>query len=323
MIEIENLSKAFQVAKRTGSGVKSLFKREYETVHAIKDVSFTVQKGEMVGYIGPNGAGKSTTIKIMSGVLTPTSGKCLVNGLVPWASRKKHVHNIGVVFGQKTQLWWDVPVIDSLQMLKSIYKIPEKTYQRNFNELVETLKIGAFLNVPVRQLSLGQRMRVEIAASLLHGPELLFLDEPTIGLDAGSKLAVRDFIKEQNRTKKTTVILTTHDMQDIEALTNRIVLIGKGEKLYDGDLETMKRTFVKHKKINAYYEPSKKPFALEGCDIVRQDENQLELMLDLAVQNVPQVISALSKQYDLQDIAVSGQPIEETILNLYERFEVS
>lgn len=322
MIEIENLSKAFQVAKRTGSGVKSLFKREYETVHAIKDVSFTVQRGEMVGYIGPNGAGKSTTIKIMSGVLTPTSGKCLINGLVPWESRKKHVQNIGVVFGQKTQLWWDVPVIDSFQMLKSIYKIPEKNYQHSFNTLVETLKISHLLKVPVRQLSLGQRMRVEIAASLLHGPDLLFLDEPTIGLDASSKLAVREFIKHLNQTKNTTVILTTHDMQDIEALTNRIVLIGKGEKLYDGDLEHMKRTFVKHKKVTAYYEVSVTRFSMRGCDVLKQNENQLELLVDLSCQNVPAVIGSLSNQYNLLDIAVSGQPIEETVLNLYEKFEV-
>lgn len=322
MIEIENLSKAFQVAKRTGSGVKSLFKREYETVHAIKDVSFTVQRGEMVGYIGPNGAGKSTTIKIMSGVLTPTSGKCLVNGLVPWESRKKHVQNIGVVFGQKTQLWWDVPVIDSFQMLKSIYKIPEHLYQSTFDELVEMLKISDLLKTPVRQLSLGQRMRVEIAASLLHCPDLLFLDEPTIGLDASSKLAVRDFIKNLNKTKNTTVILTTHDMQDIEALTNRIVLIGKGEKLYDGDLEAMKRSFVRHKKLMVNYESSQRPFLMQGCEVINQNHNQLELMIDLTAQNVPTVIGALSQHYALQDIAVSGQPIEETILNLYERFEV-
>lgn len=322
MIEIENLSKAFQVAKRTGSGVKSLFKREYETVHAIKDVSFSVQRGEMVGYIGPNGAGKSTTIKIMSGVLTPTSGKCLVNGLVPWESRKKHVQNIGVVFGQKTQLWWDVPVIDSFLMLKSIYKIPDKKYQFNRNTLVDTLRISHLLNVPVRQLSLGQRMRVEIAASLLHGPDLLFLDEPTIGLDAGSKCAVREFIKHLNQTYNTTVILTTHDMQDIEALTNRIVLIGKGEKLYDGELEDMKRLFVKHKKVTAYYEPSSIGFAMKGCEVLKQDDSQLELQVDLSCQNVPAVIGALSNQYSLQDIAVSGQPIEETVLNLYEKFEV-
>ena len=194
----------------------------------------------MVGYIGPNGAGKSSTIKILSGILTPDSGTCTVNGRVPWENRIQHVKNIGVVFGQKSQLWWDVPVIDSFELLKDIYSIPEEIYQDNLEELQKLLDLEQLLRTPTRQLSLGQRMRCEIAASLLHSPDILFLDEPTIGLDAVSKLAVREFILRLNETHKTTVILTTHDMQDIEALTKRIILVGKGRILLDGSLADIK-----------------------------------------------------------------------------------
>ena len=244
MITMEHVCKSYRIAKRNAGfkeACKALFRREYEEIHALSDVSFTIQDGEMVGYIGPNGAGKSSTIKILSGILTPDSGNCLIDGRVPWKDRIGHVREIGVVFGQRTQLWWDVPVIDSFELLKDIYSIPEQTYRQNLEELTELLNLGELLRTPTRQLSLGQRMRCEIAASLLHSPRILFLDEPTIGLDAVSKLAVRDFIKKQNETHKTTVILTTHDMQDIEALTKRIILIGKGHILMDGTLEDIKK----------------------------------------------------------------------------------
>lgn len=210
-------------------------------IQALEDVSFTIHDGEMVGYIGPNGAGKSSTIKILSGILTPDSGTVLVDGRIPYKNRIKHVKEIGVVFGQRSQLWWDVPVIDSFQLLKDIYSISESQYKHNVEELTELLDLGELLRSPARQLSLGQRMRCEIAASLLHSPRILFLDEPTIGLDAVSKLAVRNFILKQNKTHGTTVILTTHDMQDIEALTNRIILIGKGKILMDGTLENINK----------------------------------------------------------------------------------
>ena len=244
MITMENVCKSYRIAKRNAGfkeACKALFHREYEEIHALSDVSFTIQDGEMVGYIGPNGAGKSSTIKILSGILTPDSGTCLIDGRVPWKERISHVSQIGVVFGQRSQLWWDVPVIDSFELLKDIYSIPDKTYKNNLDELTELLNLAELLRTPTRQLSLGQRMRCEIAASLLHSPKILFLDEPTIGLDAVSKLAVRDFIKKRNETHKTTVILTTHDMQDIEALTKRIILIGKGRILMDGTLEDIKQ----------------------------------------------------------------------------------
>lgn len=244
MITMEHVCKSYKVAKRNAGlkeACKSLFRREYEEIRALSDVSFTIGDGEMVGYIGPNGAGKSSTIKILSGILTPDSGNCVIDGRVPWKNRTEHVKQIGVVFGQRSQLWWDIPVIDSFELLKEIYTIPHNKYKKKLDELTELLQLQELLKTPTRQLSLGQRMRCEIAASLLHEPKLLFLDEPTIGLDAVSKLAVRDFIKKMNQEHGTTVILTTHDMQDIEALADRVILIGKGKVLLDGTLEDMRR----------------------------------------------------------------------------------
>ena len=244
MIEVKDLRKTFKVARREagfGEAVKALFHREYEYIHALDGVSFSIKDGEMVGYIGPNGAGKSSTIKILSGILTPDSGICTVGGRTPWKERRAHVKGIGVVFGQRSQLWWDVPVIDSFELLKEIYSIPGSVYSKNLSELTETLDLSKIVKTPARQLSLGQRMRCEIAASLLHDPKVLFLDEPTLGLDAVSKLAVRDFIKRRNQDHGTTVILTTHDMQDIEALASRIILIGKGKILLDGTLDDIRR----------------------------------------------------------------------------------
>lgn len=244
MITMDHICKSYWIAKRNAGfkeACKALLHREKEEIRALDHISFTIQDGEMVGYIGPNGAGKSSTIKILSGILTPDGGTCLVNGRVPWKNRIQHVREIGVVFGQRSQLWWDVPVIDSFELLKEIYSIPNETYQTNLEELTELLNLTELLRTPARQLSLGQRMRCEIAASLLHSPKILFLDEPTIGLDAVSKLAVRDFIHRQNELHGTTVILTTHDMQDIEALTKRILLIGKGKLLLDGTLDDIKK----------------------------------------------------------------------------------
>ena len=244
MITMEHVCKSYKIAKRDAgikAALKSLFYREYESIHALNDVTFTIGDGEMVGYIGPNGAGKSSTIKILSGILTPDSGTVLVDGRIPHKNRIRHVRDIGVVFGQRSQLWWDVPVIDSFELLKDIYTIPEPQYRQSLEELTELLNLKELLRSPTRQLSLGQRMRCEIAASLLHRPRILFLDEPTIGLDAVSKLAVRNFIIRQNNIHKTTVILTTHDMQDIEALASRIILIGKGQVLLDGTLDDIRK----------------------------------------------------------------------------------
>lgn len=244
MIEVKSLSKTYRVSRRDSGlwqAVKALGRRETHEIKALDDLSFTIADGEIVGYIGPNGAGKSSTIKVLSGILTPDSGECRVNGRVPWEERKKHVSEIGVVFGQRSQLWWDVPVNDSFELLKEIYRVEDARYRRNVEELTDALELGELLRTPARQLSLGQRMRCEIAASLLHDPKVLFLDEPTIGLDAVSKLAVRSFIQKRNETHGTTVLLTTHDMQDIEALATRILLIGQGRLLLDGDFDDVRR----------------------------------------------------------------------------------
>ena len=244
MIAMEHISKTYKVQKRSAGlreACKTFFRREHELIHALDDVSFTIRDGEMVGYMGPNGAGKSSTIKILSGILVPDGGSCVIDGLVPWKNRVEHVRRIGVVFGQRSQLWWDIPVIDSFELLRDIYSVEAGRYRRNLEELTELLQLGELLKTPTRQLSLGQRMRCELAASLLHNPSILFLDEPTIGLDAVSKLAVREFILKLNKEHGTTVILTTHDMQDIQALAQRVILIGKGKILMDGSLDDIRR----------------------------------------------------------------------------------
>lgn len=324
MIELRHIRKEFRVAKRGsgfGQAVKALFHKEYETIHALQDVSFTIGDGEMVGYIGPNGAGKSSTIKIMSGILTPDGGTCRINGRVPWKERTAHVREIGVVFGQRSQLWWDVPVADSFDLIRDIYRIGDDAYRRTLARLTELLDLGELLKTPVRQLSLGQRMRCEIAASLLHSPKILFLDEPTIGLDAVSKIAVRDFIRAINRENGTTVILTTHDMQDIEALTERILLIGRGRILLDGSLSDLKACHSACRTIRVAYEGSRLP-AFEQMKILKDRDGHAEIALDTAVLSVPEAISLLSSQVEIRDLSVSGESVEELVVSLYQEFAI-
>ena len=281
MITMEHVCKSYKIAKRNAGfkeACKALFRRETEEIQALSDVSFQIDDGEMVGYIGPNGAGKSSTIKILSGILVPDAGKCIIDGRSPWKDRVEHVRQIGVVFGQRSQLWWDIPVIDSFELLKEIYSIATPDYKHTLEELTELLQLQELLRTPTRQLSLGQRMRCEIAASLLHNPKLLFLDEPTIGLDAVSKLAVREFIKKQNAEHRTTVILTTHDMQDIEAIANRVILIGKGRILLDGTLEDMRKT-VEETSVTVDEEKSADDRAKESLDqVVARLYRQLDIL---------------------------------------------
>lgn len=324
MIQLSNICKTFRVSRREAglrAAAKGLLRREYTEIKALQDVSFTIGDGEMVGYIGPNGAGKSSTIKIMSGVLTPDSGQCIINGRVPWQDRVNHVMQIGVVFGQKSQLWWDVPVNDSFQLLKDIYSVPGDVYRKNLTELTELLNLGDILKTPARQLSLGQRMRCEIAASLLHDPKILFLDEPTIGLDAVSKIAVRDFIRTLNREKGTTVILTTHDMQDIEALTERILLIGKGRILLDGSLEELKARHSRQRLLTVDYAGGALP-ALENVEILQDLNGHARLLVDTSLISVSRVISEISAAAELRDLSVTGQSIEETVVSLYQEFAI-
>jgi len=325
MIEVEGLNKSFKVAKRSagvGAAIKSLFNPQYSTVKALEDISFKIEESEIVGYIGPNGAGKSTTIKIISGILVPDSGKCSILGHTPWKDRVNHVKNIGVVFGQRSQLWWDVPVIDSYNLLKDIYKIPYKDFKDNLDLLTETLDLSPILSTPVRQLSLGQRMRCEIGASLLHNPKILFLDEPTIGLDAVSKIAVRNFIKTINTEKKVTVILTTHDMNDIEALAERIILIGKGKILLDGTLTELKSRFATHKTLTVDFAESNEDVSIEGTTILSKSKERLSLSVDLKRIKVSEVIGLLSNKLDIIDVSVDSRPIEEIIVDLYKEYQI-
>lgn len=356
MIEVEQICKTFQVARRNAGfseAVKALFHKTYEQVHALDHISFTIEDGEMVGYIGPNGAGKSSTIKILSGILTPTSGSCMINGRTPWKDRKAHVKDIGVVFGQRSGLWWDVPVIDSFELIKEIYEIPDNLYRKNLDELVTLLQLERIVQTPTRQLSLGQRMRCEIAAALLHSPKILFLDEPTIGLDAISKITVRNFILELNRNHKTTVILTTHDMQDIEALTKRILLIGKGKILLDGKLDDIKKHFGGHKQLTIDYtklstttiDLSQWIHAREGLTLttnpsslsstgplagssdtldayLASSSGHMVLQVDTDVISVSSVINSLSSIIDINDLSVEGTSIDEVVANLYNEYQI-
>ena len=324
-ITVKNLNKTFKVLERDAgliNAIKALVRRDYKNIHAVSDISFDINEGEIVAYIGPNGAGKSTTIKMLCGILNPDSGTISVNGLNPFENRKKYVSNIGVVFGQKSQLWWDIPVEDSFELLKSIYKVSEEEYNKTKKELIELLNIGDLLKTPVRQLSLGQRMRCEIAASLLHNPKILFLDEPTIGLDAVSKLQVRKFIKEINAKKNVTIILTSHDMSDIEALTNRIIVIGHGKKLYDGSLSTIKKKFSKHKKLEILYTKLKGTPKIPNTQIVTKKRNYTLLDVDMEKTTISDVVAKYSKFCEINDINVLSESMDEIIIKLYEDYNL-
>ena len=324
MIELQHICKTFRVARRNsgfGEAVRALFRREYTEIHALSDVSFTIGDGEMVGYIGPNGAGKSSTIKIMSGILTPDSGECTVNGLTPWKNRAAHAANIGVVFGQRSQLWWDVPVIDSFELLKDVYKIPAPVYRDSLDELVTLLDLAEIVRTPARQLSLGQRMRCEIAASLLHRPSILFLDEPTIGLDAVSKIAVREFIRKINRERGTTVILTTHDMQDIEALTERILLIGAGRILLDGSLSDLKAKSSSVRRLTLRFTDGVLP-QIGGVTVQNCENGRAVCSVDTNVISVSRAIEAYSRTLSITDLSVEGTTAEELVVSLYREFDI-
>lgn len=325
VIVANELSKGYKISKRNPGivgGLKSLFHKEYEEVNALNGVSFQIREGELVGYIGPNGAGKSTTIKILSGILTPDSGQCEVLGKIPYRDRIDYVKNIGVVFGQRTQLWWDLPVIDSFQLLKDIYKIPMGDYQQNKKELIKWLDLDGFLNTPVRQLSLGQKMRCELAASLLHSPQVLFLDEPTIGLDAVSKLAVREFIKKLNKERGVTVILTTHDMDDIETLCNRVIIIGKGKILLDGSLKSLRDKVSKDRRLILFFDQGTNGFSIEGTTLISKESNRLIIDFNPDIITPEALITTLSSKYKIKDILIENPPIEEIIAKLYGELNI-
>lgn len=323
-IEVKHICKTFKVPlKSVGKfgTLKTFFSRKYKYIKAIDDISFSIKKGEIVGYIGPNGAGKSTTIKILSGILVPDSGNVLIKKQIPWKDRKKYVSSIGVVFGQRSQLWWDIPAIDSFNLLKDIYKLDNDEYKKTLNELIDMLNLKNIINIPVRQLSLGSRMRCEIAASLLHKPELLFLDEPTIGLDAVSKKIVREFIKKINKQNKVTVILTTHDMSDIEALAKRIILIGRGKVLYDGTLDKLKKNYDYLRKITV---KTKDKVDIKRDYIVKSNKIKegMEYIIDIRKTEISSFINYLSSKISIIDIDIDSGNIDELIVRLYEDFKI-
>ena len=325
LIVVDGLTKTFRVPERRAgawSALTGLVRRRHRIVEAIKDVSFSLAEGELLGFIGPNGAGKSTTIKILCGILEPTSGRCEVNGLVPWRDRVRHVARIGAVFGQRTQLWWDLPVIESFDLLRDIYRVPPERYRATRDELTARLELSSLLDTPVRQLSLGQRMRCEIAASLLHEPQVLFLDEPTIGLDAVAKLAVRDFVKTLNATRGVTVILTTHDMHDIEALTQRVIVIGKGSVLADGSLETLRRGALGERRLWVHFAGEPAPIAVPGTTVRRREGRSIELAFDPRTTSAHRLIARVAAEFDVEDVHLEEPPIEEVIARFYAQHAV-
>ncbi len=329
-IEVRGLTKIFQIAERRPGlmgAFRGLINRKVREVRALDGVEFDIQQGEIVGYIGPNGAGKSTTIKILSGILTPSAGSCRVDGLTPWRQRIQHVARIGVVFGQRTQLWWDLPVTESFDLLRDIYRIPPPAYRRNRARLIELLRLEKLLDVPVRQLSLGQRMRSDLAAALLHDPSILFLDEPTIGLDAVAKLAVREFITTLNREQRVTVLLTTHDMDDIEALAERIMVIGHGRILIDGGVADLRRQVRDKRLLTVDFESPRQDFTLDGdlraagVRVVEAAGRRARLAFDPNTVAPATLIGHLSSRYPLRDLFLEYPPIEQTIADLYRTYE--
>lgn len=320
-IELKGICKDYKVSVRPEGrfGVlKGAFVRKTKTIKALDNISFNIRQGELVGYIGPNGAGKSTTVKIMSGILTPEAGSCTIMNRIPYKERTTHVSEIGVVFGQRSQLWWDVPVNDTFDLLKDIYDIPTIRYKKRFDELVEALSISGLLKTPVRQLSLGQRMRCEIVAALLHSPKILFLDEPTIGLDAVSKLALRDFLKNENRKNGVTMILTTHDMDDIESLCSRVMVIGHGKLLYDGKLEKLKQQYAPLRHIRALLDNKVEKFHIEGTEDIEVVGNTWNVLYDPSKIPAHSIVEILAKRLPLMDIVIEEQDIDEIIAEMYK-----
>src|SRR5688500_11865644 len=319
-IIVEGLTKTFRVAERRAGvlgKLAGLFHRQWRTGDALKGISFTLGEGELLGLIGPNGAGKSTTLKILCGILEPTGGRCEVDRLVPWRERIRHVARIGAVFGQRTQLWWDLPVIESFELLRDIYRIPPDQYRKTSAELIAVLDIERLLDTPVRQLSLGQRIRCEIAASMLHEPRVLFLDEPTIGLDAVAKLAVRQFVKRLNRERGVTVILTTHDMHDVEALAERVIVIGKGVILADGSLAALRRGALAERRLRVHFVGDVEGVELPGATVRHSQGRSIELSFDPRVTSAHQLIAHVAAKFDVEDVHLEEPPIEEVIARFY------
>ncbi|MEV7414241.1 ATP-binding cassette domain-containing protein [Streptomyces sp. NPDC089919] len=311
LIELDGVEKVFEVRRRTG-----LWRRERSQVRAVDGIGFTVPRGEMVGYIGPNGAGKSTTIKMLTGILTPSGGRLRVAGIDPARERTRLAHRIGVVFGQRTTLWWDLPLRDSYGLMQRMYRIPPARYRANLERCVELLDLGELLGVPVRQLSLGQRMRGDIAAALLHDPEVLYLDEPTIGLDVISKAKVRGFLRDLNAERSTTVLLTTHDLQDIEQLCERVMVIDHGRLMYDGALKGLHEVGGGERTLVVDLAREMPPLEVPGARTVKVEGARQWLAFPASGSAAP-LVAAVAAEYPLLDLSVREPDIEDVIARMY------
>jgi ABC-2 type transport system ATP-binding protein len=321
IISASGVGKTFRQLKRQsgfGGAIRGLFSRDYSEIHAVDGISFVIEPGEAVGYLGPNGAGKSTMIKMMTGILTPSAGTLSVLGREPHSSRMLNAREIGVVFGQRSQLWWDLPVRDSFDLNRHIYDIPESRYADNLAYLTSMLDMGSYIDRPVRQLSLGQRMRAEIAMALLHDPKILFLDEPTIGLDVVAKDAVRKFLAEVNRERGTTIILTTHDLVDIEEICPRLIMVDDGKLLFDGELKHLRATLGSRRRLTLEFATDPGPIALTSATLVADDGSAKHYLLDREDVSLLDVLGELGRGHGLQDIKLEEPDIEEVIRTFYQ-----
>jgi len=321
IISVKSLSKHFKVYKHhrgTLGAFRNLITRKYSLVKAVDNVDFSIKRGEVVGYIGPNGAGKSTTIKMLTGLLVPTSGEINVNNKIPWKDRQEYVSNIGAVFGQRTTLWWDLPVIESLKLLQHIYKIPDFQFNTNLKEFEDMLELRPFIDTPVRSLSLGQRMRSDICAALLHNPDILFLDEPTIGLDLIAKERIRIFIRHRNEVRRTTVILTTHDLTDVAKLCKRVMIIDKGKLLYDGELSSLHKRFGGKRQLIVDFSEVYDNYQIHGAEILEIDNKRVVYNFERDVLTATELIGRITNKFRILDLSVREPEIENTIRRIYE-----
>jgi len=325
LISVHALSKHYRSFRRREGilgGLANLFHREYQTVKAVENIHFEIGRGEMVGYIGPNGAGKSTTIKMLTGILVPTSGEILSNSFVPWRQRAAYVKTIGVVFGQRTQLWWDIAAIESFKLLRRIYDVSQRDFDERMELFNQVLGLTELLHVPVRKLSLGQRMRCDLAAALLHNPPILFLDEPTIGLDVVAKDHIRQFLRAINQRYKTTVLLTTHDLDDIEELCRRIMIIDHGRLLYDGPLDLLKQKLLRTKQIKFAVKDSEQlarvqSIARDGLDLEQVDQLTYRIRFDRVKVSTSDLIRQILNTVEVRDLLIEDEPIEEVVKRIY------
>lgn len=319
LIEVSQLTKSYEYYKKDAglsAAIRGLFNREKLYTTAVNEISFSIEEGEFVGFLGPNGAGKTTTLKMLSGILFPTSGAASVMGHTPWERKKEFQKNFAIVMGQKNQLWWDLPAVDSFLLNKEIYEIPTKEYQNTLNELTDLLDINDILDRPVRKLSLGQRMKAELVAALLHSPRVLFLDEPTIGLDVSSQQKIREFLKKYNDEKKTTIILTSHYMDDVEALTNRVIMIDHGTKIYDGPLAEMMATYVDHKTIDVSFTESVYKKNLRGCGEITE-YSPTHVVLSVPKKKIKDVATKLLRDFPVDDILINEESLESVVLKMF------